>query len=410
MPRFPLGMNDRLQCFSARAPGARSCSKEEVVEIARSVGGEYGACDVRIAPAFVDLQTRERFREAFQRGDFATWNYGAARAEQATDPTYILDRAKSIICIALAYATDAPRRGPLTGRVSNYAWSHDYHRRITTLLTEIASRIDATAGEPVTAIACDTRPIAERAFAARAGLGWIGKHTSLISPQLGSFVFLGEVITTLDLEADTPLRKTCGTCTRCIDVCPTGALRGDYTMDANLCISDLTQRTDAIPRHLRPLIGEWVWGCDLCQTACPPTQRAGAAGTSGHTPASTKAASANAPVSAKTAAPDLIGLLELRSSEFRKTYRSTGMGWRGAAVLRRNAAVALGNTLDRAAVPALLRALERDPHPLVRGHVAWALGRIGSPTAFSGLRARISREHEKSVREEIEAALNRRPL
>ena len=127
-------------------------------------------------------------------------------------------------------------------------------------------------------VVCDTAPLAERAFAARAGLGWIGKHTSLIVKGLGSAVFLGEIVTTLELEPDAPLRTSCGACTRCVDVCPTGALRGDNTMDATRCISDLTQRRDAIPRALRPLVGTWVWGCDLCNDACPPSVRAGRAG------------------------------------------------------------------------------------------------------------------------------------
>src|SRR5436305_5986510 len=161
----------------------------------------------------------------------------------------------------------------MEGRVKNNAWRSDYNHRVKALLRKVAREIDAAAGGPVTAIACDTNPIAERAFAARAGLGWIGKHTNLISPRFGSFFFLGEIVTTLELPPDPPVRKTCGSCMRCIPACPTGALRGDYTIDATRCIADLTQRTDAIPRDMRPLIGTWVWGCDLCQLACPPNLR-----------------------------------------------------------------------------------------------------------------------------------------
>jgi epoxyqueuosine reductase len=171
-------------------------------------------------------------------------------------------------------------------------------------------------------------------------------------------------------------------------------LRGDYTIDANRCISDLTQRTDAIPRELRALVGDWVWGCDLCQLVCPPTQRA-----------SPRADRAFAPGAAADAFPALLGLLRLRSGEFKRRYRRTAMGWRGAVVLRRNAAVALGNALDRASVPALETALEADPHPLVRGHAAWALGRIGSPRAHAALRRREAGEKDPAVCEEIGAAL-----
>ncbi|MGA7283877.1 MAG: tRNA epoxyqueuosine(34) reductase QueG, partial [Candidatus Cybelea sp.] len=239
---------------------------------------ELGAGAVRVASALPDEASRRRMRESFSRGDLSTWGYDAEYARRASDPGELLRGARSVVCIAVPYATSRPeQRAPLQGRVSNYAWSSDYHRRLRVLLRSVADEIDGAAGGPVTAIACDTKPLAERAFAARAGIGWIGKHTNLIASRLGSFVFLGEIVTTLELPADGPLRKTCGTCARCIEACPTQALRGDYTIDANRCISDLTQRTDAIPAAMRPLVGQWVWGCDICQVVCPPTRHAGEA-------------------------------------------------------------------------------------------------------------------------------------
>lgn len=364
--------------------------KRLAVETARSLG----AADVRVAAARESSQARDAMRDAFARGDFATWPYDDAYAGKAADPQHVLAGAKAIVCVAVPYRTQTSDPPPLAGRVSNYAWSADYHYRMKALLRRVADEIDKAAGMPVTAVACDTKPLAERAFAARAGLGWIGKHTNLINPHAGSFVFLGEIVTTLDLEPDPPLRKTCGSCSRCVPACPTGALRGDYTIDATRCISDLTQRTDAIPRSLRPLIGQWVWGCDLCQAACPPNARPLAA-----------AADANLPLSPETSTPALVRLLRLRSGEFKRTYARTAMGWRGAAVLRRNAAVALGNSLDRAAVPALIEALDADPHPLVRGHAAWALGRIGSPRAIDALLSKLEVETEPGVREELAWAL-----
>ena len=238
-----------------------------------------------------------------------------------------------------------------------------------------ASRARSThaAGARVTAIACDTKPIAERAFAARAGLGWIGKHTNLISPSLGSFVFLGEVITTLELEPDAPLRKTCGACARCVAGCPTGALRGDYTIDATRCIADLTQRTDPDSARDAPL--DWRLGLGLRYLPgrlSPDRQGRQRAGPR-H----------SFRLDGTVAAPSLTELLQLRSGEFKRRYARTAMGWRGAAVLRRNAAIGLGNALDRSAIPALRTALAGDPHPMVRGAAAWALGRIGAPHAQS---------------------------
>ncbi len=367
----------------------------ELKALAITTGRALGAAEVRVATASADGEARKRMRASFARGDLATWPYDGAYAARANDPAALLEGARSVVCLAFAYATPQPRHAPLRGRVSNYAWSRDYHRRVRTALDGVARALDAAAGERVTAVACDTRPLAERAVAARAGLGWIGKHTNLISPKSGSFVFLGEVITTLTLPPDPPLRKSCGACARCVDVCPTRALRGDYTIDATRCIADLTQRTDEIPRELRPLIGDWVWGCDLCQLACPPTQAAGNAGD----------VRANAPLEDETARPSLTALLRLRSGDFKRRFARTAMGWRGAAVLRRNAAVALGNALDRSAVPALALALHEDPHPMVRGHAAWALGRIGAPRALTALRRRYWVEKDGGVLEEIRAAL-----
>jgi epoxyqueuosine reductase len=356
---------------------------------------EHGI-SLRIADARVDANARERMIASFERGDFTTWGYDRRYAATASDPENILAGARSVICVGVPYATRPPRRAERgRGRVSNYAWSPDYHRAMQAMLRDLAGEIDAWAQAPVTRVACDTAPLAERAYAERAGLGWIGKHTLLIDERRGSFVFLGEIVTTLELDPDPPSKKTCGACARCVATCPTGALRGDYTIDATRCISDLTQRTDSIPRALRPLVGDWVWGCDLCQDVCPPTRmRAGAA------------RPAFEPRDAEAAAPALQRLLRMRASGFRRTFAPTAMGWRGPAVLRRNAAVALGNGLDRADVPVLLEALAGDPHPMVRGHVAWALGRIGSPRARAGLRDRLDVEAEASVREEILCALS----
>lgn len=366
-----------------------------VKELAIAKARELGAGDVRVAPVFDDRESRRRMRAAFLRGDFRSWGFDEEYARRASDPRTLLSGARSVVCIAVPYAVPAPDEGaPLRGRVSNYAWSSDYHARIRALLTATAHVIDDAAGGPVTAIACDTRPLAERALAARSGLGWIGKHTNLISSALGSFVFLGEIVTTLELPADAPLRKSCGACVRCVDACPTRALRGDYTIDANRCISDLTQRTDSIPREMRPLIADWVWGCDICQMVCPPTQRAGGAGSW-----------QDAPLDGQAARPSLVELLRMRSGDFKRRYRRTAMGWRGAAVLRRNAAVALGNALDRSAVGALVESLSGDPHPMVRGHVAWALGRIGSPGALQALRDQYALESNEEVRTEIRGAL-----
>ena len=371
---------------------SKRSSAAQLAAAVKAAARECGAQAVRICSADADPLTRERMRAAFSRGDVATWPYDDVYAQAASDPSTLLPGAHSVVCVAVAYATPPPpeRRG--RGRVSAYAWSRDYHRRMQELLRTIAARIDALAPGR-TCVVCDTAPLAERAFAQRAGLGWIGKHTSLIVKGLGSAVFLGEIVTTLELEPDAPVRTSCGRCARCVDVCPTGALRGDGTMDATRCISDLTQRRGAIPRALRPLVGTWVWGCDLCNDVCPPSVRAGRRGEAGF-----------APAAESIAAPELQALLRLRGAAFEQVRR-TAMGWRGASVLRRNAAVALGNGLDRADVPALVVALREDPSATVRGHAAWALGRIGSPAAFGALRRALEDDPDATVRAEASAAL-----
>jgi epoxyqueuosine reductase len=361
--------------------------RESVIAAARTCGADA----VRIAPAEPQTWTAERMSASFARGDLQTWPYDEGYAAKAADPRTLLAEARSVVCVAVAYATPPEPLRRDRGRVSNYAWSNDYHRRMRVMLRALASELETLGA--TTAIACDTAPVAERAFAERAGIGWIGKHTNLIAPGLGSFVFLGEVVTSLALAPDAPLKKSCGGCTRCVTACPTGALRGDYTIDATRCISDLTQRTGPIPREMRPLIGTWVWGCDICQDACPPTNRA------------PRSAAAFAPVDEETRAPSLASLLRLKSGEFKRRFAHTAIGWRGGAILRRNAAVAMGNLLDRADVPALEEAVAQDPHPLVRGHAAWALGRIGSPRALGTLRDRLSRETDEFVSDEIRAAL-----
>lgn len=354
----------------------------------------HGAVAVRVACAQPDTRTQQAMNAAIARGDLANWPYDAEYAQRAASPQSVLPGARAVICLALPYGSDAPHAPPLRGRVSSYAWSRDYHVRVRDVLAAVAETLDTAAGAPVTAIACDTKPIAERAFAARSGLGWFGKHSNLITPSHGSFVFLGEVVTTIPLEPDAPLRKTCGSCTRCIPACPTRAIRGDYTIDASRCIADLTQRTDVIPPALRALMGTWVWGCDLCQEACPPNRRA-----------PKQPLPQNDPLATQTAIPGLVELLHLRSGTFKRVYARTAMGWRGAAVLRRNAAIALGNAMDRSTVPALLFSLTGDPNATVRRHVAWALGRVGSPQARTALLAALAREADEGVLDEIHAAL-----
>jgi epoxyqueuosine reductase len=233
----------------------------------------------------------------------------------------------------------------------------------------------------------------DRAAAERAGVGWFGKNTNILTTSHGSWVFLGQVITDLELEPDRPLAKTCGNCVRCIPACPTGAIVAPYVIDNRRCISFLTiELRGPIPRELRPLMGDWVFGCDICQEVCPVNRKS----QPGLEPAFRQRHD--------FAAPQLIPLLDLDDEGFRERFRNSPIKRAKRIGLQRNVCVALGNIGDPSAVPALARAL-RSAEPLVRMHAAWALGRIGGQEASDALQAALACESDAAVIEEIELAL-----
>ena len=323
------------------------------------------------------------------------------RVARREEPDKILPGVRSIVCAGLNYYPGplpaSLRSDPSRGLISNYAWGLDYHDLMLPRLEELAAFIQAHAGERVNHRAyVDTGPLLERAYAARAGLGFIGKNTNLINPRLGSYLFLGEILLDLPLEPTAaPPRASCGNCRRCLDACPTGALLAPYLLDARRCISYLTiELKGPLPRELRPLLGNHIYGCDVCQAVCPwqrfsrPTEE-----------------TAFWPTGPERAAPLLLELIGLDEDGFHRRYAGTPIFRTGRGRLLRNVAVALGNWGDGRASPALARALA-DVEPLVRGHVAWALGRIGGRAAQKALRGAWRRERDPYVRQEIRAALD----
>jgi epoxyqueuosine reductase len=240
----------------------------------------------------------------------------------------------------------------------------------------------------------------------RAGIGWFGKNANVLTREFGSWVLLGELVTTLELPPDEPLSKSCGQCVECIARCPTGAIGPDGRLDGRRCISDLTQLKSPIPREMRAAIGNRLWGCDDCQTVCPVNERKSLA-------AKARAREEFAPLPNVGVAMDLPAVLHMTKAQFRTWFGPTSMAWRGKAVLQRNAAVALGNSRDPQAVEPLIEALA-DRKALVRGHAAWALGRLREVCAGELLaRAKAAllelqaREPDAWVREEIGLALER---
>ncbi len=282
------------------------------------------------------------------------------------DPRRIMPEIRSILVVGMDYyPADCPPAEGLVGRVSRYAWGADYHELMLERLEQLASWIDRQMARPLTYRAyVDTGPLLERALAHQAGLGWIGKNTNLVHPDHGSYFFLGELLLDLDLEPDTPWSEDrCGSCTACLDACPTGALVAPHTLDARRCISYLTvEHRGAIPEALRPLLADRVFGCDICQEVCPWNRRFAR------------------PTDEPGLQPlhptlDLLELLELDEDAFRARFRETPL-WRARrAGLLRNAAVVLGNLGNPAAIPSL-EVARSDPNPLVAEHAAWAMEQI----------------------------------
>lgn len=305
----------------------------------------------------------------------------------------ILPHARTVISLAFPYAPPPPPpldwRRTLRGRIAAYASGEDYHRTVDERLTAIEAALARFFPHDRTRRYVDTGSVLEREWAFRGGLGWFGKNTMLLGTRAGSWFFLAELVTEAALVPDAPGGEHCGRCTRCLDGCPTGALKDGLVMDARRCIAYLTiEHRGAIPPAFRPLLGPWIFGCDVCQEVCPWNA-----------------------ASPPTRAPDgdgllpfLPDLLRLDRSAFRRRFGDTSLARTRRRGLLRNAAVALGNTGNPAAVPALAHAAG-DREPLVRQHAVWALGAIRSPDAVEHLARRREREADPTVAAEIATAL-----
>jgi epoxyqueuosine reductase len=320
------------------------------------------------------------------------------------DVRRVMPGVRSVLVVTHGYDQEDPEGVPADrsrGVVARYARGRDYHRVTKKALLRVHRRLEEVEGTEIAARAyVDTGPILERDLARRAGLGWFGKNTMLIHPRHGSFFFLGVLLLGIDVEPDSPeTRDLCGSCRACLDACPTGALlgrdaSGAPVMDATRCISYLTiEHRGAIPRELRPAIGNRIFGCDICQEVCPFNTRF-------------SEATREPAYAARVVAPPLVELMAtaLDDGAWDAFTRGSAVRRSGRAGLARNVAVALGNWGAAEAVPALSAALS-DPEPLVRGHAAWALGRIRTDEAGAALEGRAPVENDPWVSEEIALAI-----
>jgi len=333
---------------------------------ARALGFE--AC--RVARCATPPHAAEfgRWLEAGNAGEMA---WLERNKERRMDPEQVLPGARSVIVLGMNYWQGEAENSEFeirnskdrrrTGTFARYAWGDDYHELIEGRLRELDRWLAECGGRQKCYV--DTGPVLERDFAALAGAGWHGKSTMLISQELGTWFFLAEILTTLELPADEPARDRCGSCTRCITACPTGAIDAPHHLDARRCISYLTiELKGAIPEELRPLIGDRIYGCDDCLTACPWNRFA-------------RASHETAFAAREGTRMSLVELLELTEEEFRRVFRKSPVKRIKRRGLLRNVCVALGNTGTPEDLPALERA-GTDAEELVREHAKWAIGRI----------------------------------
>jgi epoxyqueuosine reductase len=313
-----------------------------------------------------------RLRQWLEEGFAGEMGYMHRHAEARRQPSSVLAAVRSVVMVGMNYKPEDRRAGgvnPLVGQVARYARGEDYHdvlrRRLNQLLEWVGGQVPGCRGRGVV----DTAPLLERDFARRAGLGWFGKNTMLLNKRLGSYFLLGALLLDLELQPDSVHETShCGTCTACLDACPTGAFPGPGWLDARRCISYLTiELRGAIPEELREPLGDWLFGCDVCQEVCPWNRKA---------PAGTEPAFA---ARADLEAVDLVELLGLSEEAFRRRFRGTALMRSKRRGLLRNAAIVLGNRGDPTALPALRRALD-DPEPLVREAARWAVERIRQRT------------------------------
>jgi len=319
--------------------------------------------------------TGARFQQWLASGLHGEMAYMARSAHRRVDPQQVLPGAESILTLATSYAGgghDSPGPPPAgdssrTGLIARYARYADYHQVLAGRLQQLTAFVQQAGGQAARSLwYVDTGPILERDLAQRAGLGFVGKHTNLISRRLGNWIFLSEIITTVQLEPDPPEHNRCGSCARCIEACPTAAITGPFQLDARRCISYLTiELKGPIPVELRPAIGNRVYGCDDCLAVCPWNRFA------------QKGAVMQAHARSDLGAPDLLELLSLDEAAFQARFAGTPMLRAKRRGLLRNACVALGNIGDKAALPALQKA-GADPEPLIAEHARWAIQQIES--------------------------------
>ncbi|MDG2391002.1 MAG: tRNA epoxyqueuosine(34) reductase QueG [Planctomycetaceae bacterium] len=376
-------------------------SLEQLTERVKQRATECGFDLVGIAPA-VTPTGYSSFLEWIDAGYAGEMQYIPNRAKAYEHPKHVLESVKSVIMVGFNYFTEPAIPGSTSedrdglGRIARYAWgTADYHDVLRKRLKQLAAVLHDEIPDCKTRAVIDTAPLLERDFAQLAGLGWIGKNTLLLNKQKGSWFFLGALLTNIELPADAPHETAhCGTCTRCLDVCPTDAFPESGILDARKCISYLTieLRDQPIPKELRTGVEDWLFGCDLCQDVCPWNSKATASEEPEFQPR-------------KQLNPtDAARLLSLDDEQFRAEFRKTPLDRPGRAGLLRTACIVLGNVGGRRHLPQLDQSLS-DKEPLIRGAAAWGIGQLGGVNEIAELQSRLQTEDNEIVRQELQSAI-----
>ncbi|WP_028776854.1 tRNA epoxyqueuosine(34) reductase QueG [Shimazuella kribbensis] len=342
------------------------------------------------------LTLKERLREQQDRG-FAS-GFEESDIELRTQPEKLMPDVKTIIAIAVAYP--AKLKNPPKSEPGNYrgifcraSWGTDYHHVLKQKLDDLSDYLHSLVPNATIQSMVDTGSLSDRAVAERAGIGWSGKNTAIITEEYGSWVYLGEMLVDVYIPADDPIEDGCRDCTLCMSACPTGALVEPGRLDAQSCIAYLTQTKKMIPEQYRDKIGNRLYGCDTCQTVCPMNRKRYFDHQAEFTPDLEKVK------------PLLKPLLRLSNRQFKEQYGKMSGSWRGKNPIQRNAIIALAHFRDKSAIPDLIELLQADARPVIRGTVVWALGKIGGLEAKQALTEALSREKDDIVLSEIHTAL-----
>lgn len=366
--------------------------KQELIQYA----GEIGIDKIGFASADPFTTLKERL-EHHRRLGYES-GFEEKDLDKRTDPRLTVPEAKSIVAIAVTYPSKmenppVSRPGSYRGMLCRSAWGRDYHHVLQEKLEQLGRFLEERVEDVRWESMVDTGVLSDRAVAERAGLGWVGKNCSLITPEFGSWVYLGEMITTIPFPPDQPIEDGCGDCNICVEACPTGALVQGGQLNAQKCIAYLTQLKNEIPLEYRDKIGNRLYGCDTCQQVCPKNRKVHFSHQTDFQP------------DPEVAKPQLKPLLFMGKKQFCETFGHTSAAWRGKKPIQRNAIIALAHFKDRSAVPDLVKLLNEDPRDAIRGTAAWALGKIGGEQAVQALKDVKNKEKAPEVVNEIENAI-----